>query len=84
VRQGLRFAPHCSPPFSAATNLQQCNGTLVLTLHSYAMRNFYRIYGVGALVGALLLFIAWLADRERQAFERLEQSETVHTLGRNP
>jgi len=46
------------------------------------MRNFYLTYAVAALVGTLLLFIAWLADRERQAgIERLERSETAHTSG---
>jgi hypothetical protein len=55
------------------------SGTLGLPQHSYVMRNFYLTYGVAALVGTLLLFIAWHADRERQA--GIERLETAHTSG---
>jgi hypothetical protein len=46
------------------------------------MRKFYPLYGIAALIGALVLFTGWLADREKQAgMDRLERLETLHTLG---
>ena len=35
--------------------------------HSFAMRKFYLFYGVAALAGTLILFMGWLAEREKQA-----------------
>jgi hypothetical protein len=46
------------------------------------MRKFYPFYGIAALVGALILFMSWLAGLEKQAgMDRLERLETLHTLG---
>jgi len=45
-----------------------------------------RIYsfGIAALVGTLLLFVAWLADREKRAgIERLERWEAPHLSGKS-
>ena len=50
--------------------------------HSYAMRKFYLFYGVAALAATLILFMGWLAEREKQAgMDRLERSELHHTSG---
>ena len=46
------------------------------------MRKFYLFYGVAALAGTLILFMGWLAEREKRAgIDRLEQSELHHTTG---
>ena len=50
--------------------------------HSYAMRKFYLFYGVAALAATMILFMGWLAEREKRAgIDRLERSELHHTSG---
>lgn len=57
-------------------------GTATRPRRSFAMRKFYPFYGIAALVGALILFMSWLAGLEKQAgMDRLERLETLHTLG---
>ena len=49
---------------------------------AHAIRKFYPLYGIAALVDALILFMSWLAGLEKQAgMDRLERLETLHTLG---
>jgi hypothetical protein len=46
------------------------------------MMRFYHLSSIAALVGALILFMSWLAGLEKQAgMDRLERLETLHTLG---